>query len=73
MHLPGFGAQFEFLENILHQIGQREALQHRLHEPVFQAHQLQQRLRQATHFAALIQGDAQVATALVRGQAGVFE
>ncbi|MNP61368.1 hypothetical protein D3C76_1565450 [compost metagenome] len=62
--LARLGGQFEFLENILGQVGQGEALQHRLHEAVFQPHQFQQRLRQAADLAALIQGDAQVATTL---------
>ncbi|MNY18258.1 hypothetical protein D3C86_1516260 [compost metagenome] len=41
LHLPGLGRQFEFLEDVLHQVGQGEAFQHRLHETVFQAHQFQ--------------------------------
>jgi hypothetical protein len=64
--LPRFGGEFEFLEDVLGQIGQGKPLQHRLHKTVLQTHQFQQRLRQPTDLAALIQGNAQIATAVGR-------
>ncbi|MNH35015.1 hypothetical protein D3C79_956630 [compost metagenome] len=68
-----FGGEFEFLEDVLSQVGQGKAFQHRLYEAMFQPHQFQQRLRQTADLAALVQGDAQIATAVGRGQRGVLE
>jgi hypothetical protein len=62
--VPLLRLQFEFLEHVLYQVGQRERLQLRLHRAVFQPRQFKQGLRQTADLAALRQRDAEVALAL---------
>ena len=62
--VPGFRGQLEFLENVLHQIGQGEVFLFRLDHAVFQPRQFKHFLREPPDLAALAERDFQIAPAI---------
>ncbi len=72
-HTARFRTQFEFLKDVLNQIGHRERFSLGLHETMLQTCQFKKRLGQRADLAALVEGDAEIAPPLVGGERGVLE